>query len=330
MEKDVKSSYEELKKYTIVSADTGDVELIKKLKPQDATTNPTLILKSFEAYTDLFNEAVEYSTKKLNSQDSTNQKLLDLIYMKLCVNIGANILKHIEGVISTEVDARISHNKDESVERARTLISLYNELNVPKERVLIKLSATWEGIQAAEILEKEGIRTNLTLVFHMIQAVACAERGITLISPFVGRVNDSYTKKTGLTYSFESEPGVLLVRNIFNYFKKFDHKTIIMGASLRSTGSCYELAGCDKLTIPPNVLELMQSEKVSVEKKLIVEEAKKLSLEKIDTSDEKEFKKILSEDEIARDLLNNGIDAFIKDVIKVEELIAKKLAGLNQ
>jgi transaldolase len=330
MEKETKTSYEELKKYTIVSADTGDVELVKKLKPQDATTNPTLVLKSFDAYVDLFNDAVEYSIKKLNSQDSTNQNLLNLIYMKFCVNIGANILKHIEGVISTEVDARISYNKDESIERARTIIALYKELDIPKERVLIKLSATWEGIQAAEVLEKEGIRTNLTLVFHIIQAVACAERGITLISPFVGRVNDSYIKKTGLTYSFENEPGVILVKNIFNYFKKFDHKTIIMGASLRTTGSCYELSGCDKLTIPPNVLELMQSETTPVEKKLIVEEAKKLSLEKIDTSDENEFKSELSKDEIARDLLKNGIDAFIKDVEKVEELIVKKLVGLNQ
>lgn len=323
------SSYDQLRKNTIISADTGDVNLIKKLKPQDATTNPSLILKSVENYKEFLDDAILYATKKLNSYDANNAELVNLIFMKLCVNFGVAILDHIEGVVSTEVDARISFDKEESIKRARTLISLYEEQKISRNRVLIKLSSNWEGIQAAEILEKEGIKTNLTLVFSEIQAVACAVRGITLISPFVGRVNDAYSKKTGIEYPFKDEPGVILVKNIFNYFKKFNFKTVIMGASLRSVGSCYELNGCDKLTIPPPILEKMKDENKKIELKLSAEKAKQLEILKLNT-DEENFKKTLDNDEIASMLLKNGIDAFINDSIKLENIIKEKLSNLKK
>ena len=329
MEQDKEAnSLEQFNLYTVVSADTGDVNLIKTLKPKDATTNPTLILKSVDTYKEFLDEAVEYSTKKLNSIDPENKDLLDLIFMKTCVNFGKAILEHIEGVVSTEVDARVSFDKEGSLKRARTMISLYEEMGIPKERILVKLSSNWEGVEAAEILEKEGIKCNLTLVFSLVQAVACAERGITLISPFVGRVNDAFSKKTGQQYEFKDEPGVNLVKNIFNYYKKFGYKTIIMGASLRSTGSCYELAGCDKLTIPPNLIDAMRNEKVKVNKKLDLEEALKSEISKID-SNESAFKNALDSDEIASTLLKNGIDAFVSDSIKLENIIKEKLLALK-
>lgn len=325
-----KTGYEQLKQFTIISADTGDVNLIKSLKPQDATTNPSLILKSVDAYKHFLEEAIEYSTKKLNSTDPENKELTELIINKTCVNFGAAILELIEGVVSTEVDARLSYDIEGSIKTAKKIIELYQEKNIPKERILIKLSATWEGILAAEQLEKEGIRTNLTLVFSEIQAAACAERGITLISPFVGRVNDSYSKKTGIKYEYKDEPGVILIRNIFNYFKQNGFKTIIMGASLRTANSCYELAGCDKLTIPPNVIEAMKNDSSSlVEKKLCVEKAILSKVEKIETNLEA-FKKQLESDEIAFTLLKNGITAFEADSIKLENIIKESLIKLSK
>ena len=324
MESQELSSYEQFQKYTIVSVDTGDVNIIKNLKPLDATTNPTLILKSINDYKDFLTSAIEYSTKKLGTSDKENKDLIDLIISKICVNFGASILNHIDGVVSTEIDARLSYDKDASIKKAKEIIALYEEINIPRNRILVKLCATWEGILAAEELEKEGIHCNLTLIFNVVQAIACAQRGITLISPFVGRINDSYSKETGKKYLPEEEPGVLFVRDAYNYLKKYDHKIIIMGASLRTPESCYELSGCDKLTIPPSIVDQMKLDKREVHQKLSVDKAKQLEIAEIKT-DEDLFKKSLNADIHANNLLSKGIEAFIGDIIKLEQIIKENL-----
>lgn len=318
------NSYEEFIKHTIVSADTGDVNLVKKLKPLDSTTNPTLILKSVADYKEFLVDAIKYSTEKLNTTDKESKALLDLIISKICVNFGAAILEHIDGVVSTEVDARLSYDTEASILKAREIVQLYEEINIPKSRILIKLCATWEGIIAAEQLEKEGIHCNLTLIFNKVQAIACAQRGITLISPFVGRINDSYKKLTGIDYKSHEEPGVLFVKDVFNYLKNKDHGIIIMGASLRTPESCYELAGCDKLTIPPPIIEAMKADTTPVQKKLSVEEAKSLDIQFIDANKEN-FEESLKADTISSELLKNGINAFINDAIKLEAVIKEHL-----
>ena len=322
------SSFEQLKKYSIISVDTGDVKLVKELKQLDSTTNPTLILKSINDYPEFLEDAIAYSTKKLNCTDSSNKELLDLIIMKTCVNFGKAILENIDGVVSTEIDARSSFNVEENIKLAKKVIELYEEVGIKKERVLIKLSANWEGIIAAEQLEKEGIKCNLTLVFSLIQSAACAEKGITLISPFVGRVTDFVQKKTQITYKPSEEPGVLLVKDIHDYYRCFSYKTLVMAASLRNTSQGYELAGVDKLTIPPAILQSMKSDNTQIEKKLNDEDFKNKKILKLEINEDS-FKKQIESDEVSSTLLKKGIESFSNDIISLEKIIKEKLSKLN-
>src|SRR6478735_6978658 len=245
------SLLDSLKKYTTVVADTGDIEAIGKAKPQDATTNPSLLFKAAQQpqYKHLVEEALAYSKKQPGNQEAQKMAFMD----KLFVNFGCEILKLIPGRVSTEVDASFSFDRDGSIDKARNFIKLYEAAGIERERVLIKLGSTWEGIRAAEQLEKEGIHTNLTLLFSFAQAVACAEAKVTLISPFVGRIYDWYKKARGAEIPTDDDPGVHSVRRIYDYYKKYDYKTQVMGASFRRTEQIIELVGCDLLTISPDL-----------------------------------------------------------------------------
>ncbi|AMG29071.1 transaldolase [Grimontia hollisae] len=257
---------EQLRKLTTVVADTGDIDAITKYQPQDATTNPSLILKAAEIpkYAPLIEEAIAYAKAKSNDIE---QQLADASD-RLAVNIGKEILKVIPGRISTEVDARLSYDFEGSVAKARKLISMYNEAGISNDRILIKLASTWEGIRAAEVLEKEGINCNLTLLFSFAQARACAEAGVYLISPFVGRIMDWYKAKEGRDFEAAEDPGVLSVTKIYNYYKAHGYDTVVMGASFRNTGEILELAGCDRLTISPQLLQELSDADGEVVQKL--------------------------------------------------------------
>lgn len=305
-----------LKKLTKVVADTGKFEDLKKFKPDDATTNPSLILAaaSLPEYSHLVDEAVSKSSKL--------EEVMDLVF----VNFGLEILKIVPGRVSTEVDARLSFDVDGSVKKARHLIQLYEKQGVSKERVLIKLASTWEGIRAAEILEKEGIHCNMTLLFSLCQAIGCAMAQATLISPFVGRILDWYKKSTGKNYEPKEDPGVLSVIQIYNYYKKFGYRTEIMGASFRNKGEILELAGCDLLTISPTLLqELAQEPSEDLSLKLSLENAKKAPIEKIELTEES-FRWHLNEDQMATEKLSEGIRVFAADIVKLENLLKERMA----
>jgi len=305
-----------LKKYTTIVADTGDFASIQQYQPQDATTNPSLILKAAlqPEYAHLVDKAVA----------SAKEKTTDAIIDQLLVLFGLEILKIVPGRVSTEVDARLSFDTDGTVNKAREIIALYEASGTSRDRILIKIASTWEGIRAAEILEQEGIRCNLTLLFSLVQAVACAEANVQLISPFVGRIYDWYKKETGIDYVGADDPGVKSVTEIYNYYKKFGYKTEIMGASFRNTGQIIELAGCDLLTISPSLLEILQNTPGEVTEKLNEAKAKQLDIEKI-TLDEKSFRFMLNEDAMATEKTAQGIRAFSADIVKLENLIAEKL-----
>jgi transaldolase len=316
------SLLDSLKKYTTVVADTGDIEAIGKAKPQDATTNPSLLFKSAQQaqYKHLVDEALSYSKTQTGSKDEQTAAFMD----KLFVNFGVEILKLIPGRVSTEVDASFSFDKDGSIDKARNFIKLYEAAGVDRERVLIKLGSTWEGIKAAEQLEKEGIHTNLTLLFSFAQAVACAEAKVTLISPFVGRIYDWYKKSKGVAdIAREEDPGVASVVRIYNYYKKHGYPTQVMGASFRKTGQILALAGCDLLTIAPDLLEKLSSSHEEVKRKLSPETApqvKKIHL------DEKAFRWQHNEDAMASDKLAEGIRKFDADARKLEKVISSLAA----
>jgi len=320
------SVLEQLKNFTTIVADSGDFESIAQYKPQDATTNPSLILAAAQKpqYAHLITDAVNYAKEKGGSDDEKLQLAID----KLLVNFGTEILKIVPGRVSTEVDARLSYNKEATVNKALALIKLYAENGVDKDRVLIKIASTWEGIQAAHILEKEhDIHCNLTLLFGFGQAVACAEAGVTLISPFVGRILDWYKKNVGDVYTHETDPGVQSVTKIYNYYKKFGYKTIVMGASFRNTGEIEQLAGCDFLTISPSLLSELQKDEKSLERKLSPEKAESLDIQKVSFfSDEAAFRWELNEDAMANEKLAEGIRNFAKDGVKLENLLKEKLA----
>jgi len=263
------NSLEELKKFTTVVADTGDFQLIHKYKPQDSTTNPSLIYAASQLapYKHLVEEAISYG----KSKGKTHQEQVELSMDKLSVNFGAEILKIIPGRVSTEIDARLSFDTDANIKRARQIIGLYKEVGIDKERILIKIASTWEGIQAAKELEKEGIHCNLTLLFSLVQAASCAEANITLISPFAGRITDFYKKSLGKdSFSVTEDPGIISVKNIFNYYKQHGYKTVVMGASFRTKEQIIELAGCDFLTISPQLLEELASSNINVVKKNLI------------------------------------------------------------
>ncbi|CAG8489680.1 13484_t:CDS:2 [Ambispora leptoticha] len=317
------SVLDQIKQFTTIVSDTGDFESIAQYKPQDATTNPSLILAASQNshYAPLIDRAIEYAKNKGGNIDDQVELALD----KLLINFGSEILKIIPGRVSTEVDARLSFDKEATIAKARHLINLYKEIGIDSSRVLIKIASTWEGIQAAKQLETEGIHCNLTLLFSFPQAVACAESGVTLISPFVGRILDWYKKSTGKDYAAHEDPGVQSVKRIYNYYKNNGYKTIVMGASFRNTGEIEELAGVDFLTISPALLKQLQQDTKQVTRKLSPEIAKAQSEPKV-SYDEKTFRWELNEDAMATEKLAEGIRKFAEDAVKLKNQLKQRLS----
>jgi len=318
------SLLDSLKKYTTVVADTGDIEAIGKAKPQDATTNPSLLFKAAQQpqYKHLVEEALNYAAKQSGDQTAQTMAFMD----KLFVNFGCEILKLIPGRVSTEVDASFSFDIQGSIDKARTLIKLYEAAGVDRERILIKLGSTWEGIRAAEQLEKENIHTNLTLLFSFAQAVACAEAKVTLISPFVGRIYDWYKKAKGVAdIPREEDPGVSSVVRIYNHYKKHGYKTQVMGASFRKADQIIDLAGCDLLTISPELISELGSREGELEPKLTPKAAAASETELIHL-DEKSFRFMHNEDQMAVEKLSEGIRNFYADARKLEKYARKEVA----
>lgn len=312
---------DQLKAITTIVADTGDVEAIKSVKPVDATTNPSLLLKAstLPQYAHLIEASIAYAKAQGGSKDAQIENAAD----KLAVLIGIEISKVVPGRISTEVDARLSFNIDKMVAKGRKLIKFYEEAGVGKDRVLIKLASTWEGIKAGEILEKEGIQCNLTLLFGFGQARACAEAGVFLISPFVGRILDWYkAKNPGTEYTQETDPGVVSVRAIYAYYKEHGYKTVVMGASFRNTGELIALAGCDRLTVSPNLLQDLAATEGTLVQVLKDGGAKSTPPAKLT---EEEFRFALNEDAMATEKLAEGIRGFVVDQNKLEKALAEKL-----
>ncbi len=303
---------EQLKQYTTIVADTGDFQSMKAFAPRDATTNPSLILKAVQKdeYKPLLEKAV-HDNARLPTGD---------VIDRLLIAFGLEILKLIPGRVSTETDARLSFDTQGTTEKGRALIALYEAAGIPRERVLIKIASTWEGIQAAQVLEKEGIRCNMTLLFALPQAIACADANVQLISPFVGRIYDWYKKSTGQEFTGADDPGVQSVKRIFNYYRKFGYKTEVMGASFRNTSQIVELAGCDLLTISPELLQKLSESDAPVARKLSVEDAKASDLQKL-TLDEKAFRLMLNEDAMGTEKLAEGIRLFCADAVKLEKMV---------
>ncbi|WP_437969444.1 transaldolase [Sorangium sp. So ce260] len=317
---------ERLKAYTVVVADTGDINSIEKFRPQDATTNPSLITAAAQMaeYTDIVGGALAWAQKEAG-QGKEPGDAVSLAFDRLAVDFGLRILKIIPGRVSTEVDARLSYDTQATIEKGRRIVRLYEEAGVARERVLIKIASTWEGIRAAEVLEKEGIHCNLTLLFGLHQAIACAEAGVTLISPFVGRILDWYLKDTGrASYAPAEDPGVVSVTRIYNYYKKHGYKTEVMGASFRNLDEIKELAGCDLLTISPKLLAELASARGELPRKLDPDAARAMHIEKI-TMDEAAFRAMHSADRMATDKLSEGIDGFAKALAALEVLLRERL-----
>jgi transaldolase len=317
------SQLDQLKAFTTVVADTGDFESIKKYSPQDATTNPTLIYKAvqLDEYKPLLAKAIADNKSSALSGPALIKKIID----DLLILFGHEILKIVPGRVSTEVDARLSFDVDATVAKARYLISLYEKQGIARERVLIKIASTWEGAKAAEVVQKEGINCNLTLMFSLAQAIACADAGVRLISPFVGRIYDYYKSTTGKDYQGAEDPGVLSVNGIYNYYKKFGYETQVMGASFRNIGQITELAGCDLLTISPDLLAELQTSDAPLTRKLSANAAKSMDIERLQV-DEKLYRWLLNEDAMATDKLADGIRKFAADIVKLEGIIAAQLA----
>ena len=310
---------EQLKTYTKVVADTGDFNSISVYQPIDATTNPSLIYAASmdPKYSSLIDDAIQYARKISGDKTVQLSKAMD----KLAVNFGLKILEIVPGRVSTEVDARLSFDAEASIAKAHELIALYESNGISRERILIKVASTWEGINAAEQLEKEGIHCNLTLLFSFAQAVRCAEANVTLISPFVGRILDWYKKDRGVTeIPGADDPGVKSVTEIYHYYKKFGYNTIVMGASFRNIGEIIELVGCDALTISPSLLKELENTEAVLEKKLDAIKSKSLDIKQIHT-DEKSFRWLMNEDAMATEKLAEGIRNFTKDLIKLENKI---------
>ena len=317
-----KNHLSQLKQFTTVVADTGDFASMEEYKPQDATTNPSLILQA--AAKPEYRHLVDQAVSEQSGSALTGDTLLESIIDRILILFGLEILKIVPGRVSTEVDARLSFDTEATVIKARHLISLYEAEGIERDRILIKIAATWEGIRAAEQLEKDGIHCNLTLLFAFAQAVACAEAGVQLISPFVGRIYDWYKKDTGIDYQGPEDPGVLSVQKIYNYYKKFGYQTEVMGASFRNVGQITELAGCDLLTISPGLLEQLQNTPGELDRKLSSREAQASDLEQIHL-DEKAFRYMFNEDAMATEKTAEGIRNFAADIVKLEDLIKKIL-----
>ena len=317
-----KHALAQLKQLTKVVADTGDFESIREYEPEDATTNPSLILKAVkkDEYRALLDEAISDHKGSL----LTGEQLIDVIIDDLLIRFGQKILEIVPGRVSTEVDARLSFDVEASVRKAKELIDLYEKSGISRERVLIKIASTWEGVEAARQLQSEGIRCNMTLMFSLAQAIACADAGAQLISPFVGRIYDWYKKETGQDYTGSDDPGVQSVQQIYNYYKKFGYATEVMGASFRNTSQILELAGCDLLTISPDLLETLSEMDTPVVQKLNPGEALNEPLEKIDL-DEKLFRWMMNEDAMATEKLAQGIRVFGSDMKQLRTMVAEGL-----
>jgi len=313
---------EQLKKFTKVVADTADFESMKEFKPQDATTNPSLVYAATQKQQ--YEPLLDGVLKERKNSGLSGQAQIEDICDHLLVQFGCDILEIVPGRVSTETDARLSFDVNGSIKKARRLIELYEDRKIPRERVLIKIASTWEGLTAAEQLQKEGIRCNLTLLFSLVQAVRAAGAKAQLISPFVGRIYDWYKKENKRDYRGPEDPGVQSVTEIYTYYKKFDIPTEVMGASFRNTGQILELAGCDCLTISPELMEELSKSTDPVERKLSPEKAKAANVEKLEL-DEKRFRWLLNENAMATEKLSEGIRKFAADVVKLEKFVASKL-----
>jgi len=313
---------EQLKRFTKVVADTGDFTTLKEYAPQDATTNPSLIFKAAQmpGYKNLVEKAITDNRKSGLSGEAQLADIMD----HLLVLFGTEILKIVPGRVSTETDADMSFDTEALIKKAHRFIDLYKQSGIPRERILIKIASTWEGIRAAEVLQKEGINCNMTLLFSLAQAVACAEAKARLISPFVGRILDWYKKSTGKDYAAAEDPGVVSVKEIYAYYKKFGHDTEVMGASFRTKGEVLELAGCDLLTISPQLLGELKNSTDAVERKMSPEMAKENKIERLPL-DEKKFRWLLNENAMATEKLSEGIRIFNADANKLEQYIAERL-----
>jgi transaldolase len=313
---------EQLKKFTKVVADTADFESMKEFKPQDATTNPSLVYAATQKQQ--YGRLLDGVLKERKNSGLSGQAQIEDICDHLLVQFGCDILEIVPGRVSTETDARLSFDVDGSIKKARRLIELYEDRKIPRERVLIKVASTWEGLTAAEQLQKEGIHCNLTLLFSLVQAVRAAGANAQLISPFVGRIYDWYKKENKRDYTGPEDPGVQSVTEIYTYYKKFNIPTEVMGASFRNTGQILELAGCDCLTISPELMEELSKSTDPVERKLSPEKAKAANVEKLEL-DEKRFRWLLNENAMATEKLSEGIRKFAADVVKLEKFVASKL-----
>ena len=324
-----KTLLEQLRTMTTVVADTGDIDAIEKVKPQDATTNPSLITAAAQMpqYQPIV-DGVLLEAKKALGDNASDEAVAKEAFKHLAIAFGKKILAIVPGRVSTEVDARLSYDTEATIKQAHDIIKLYADQGISKERILIKIASTWEGIKAAEKLETEGIHCNLTLLFGVHQAIACAEAKVTLISPFVGRILDWYKKDTGKDYQGADDPGVQSVTKIYNYFKKFDYKTVVMGASFRNIGEIEELAGCDLLTISPTLLHELEAKQGELPRKLDASKAKSLEIEKI-TVDKATFDKMHAADRMAHDKLKEGIEGFSKALENLEQLLTKRVAELS-
>ncbi|MFM2295133.1 MAG: transaldolase [Verrucomicrobiota bacterium] len=309
---------DQLKQFTTVVADTGDFTSLKQFAPRDATTNPSLILKA--AQMPEYRALVEKAVTDNRKTNLTGRAQMDAILDDVLVAFGLEILKVVPGRVSTETDARLAFDTEALIAKGRQLIALYEKRGITRDRVLIKIATTWEGIRAAEVLEREGIRCNLTLLFSLAQAVACAEAKCQLISPFVGRILDWYKKSTGKDYAAAEDPGVVSVKEIYAYYKKFGHTTEVMGASFRNVGEIQELAGCDLLTISPNLLAELKNSEAPLARKLSPEIAKQTKLERLVVT-ENNFRWLMNENAMATEKLSEGIRAFAADTVKLEQMI---------
>jgi transaldolase len=320
---------DQLNSMTVTVADTGDINSIQKFRPRDATTNPSLITAAAQMpeYAELVDGALAWAQKQAGTSDA--QAIVRFAIDRLAIEFGLRILQIVPGRVSTEVDARLSYDTQATIEKGRYLIAQYEAAGTSRERVLIKIASTWEGIRAAEVLEKEGIHCNLTLLFGLHQAVACAEAGVRLISPFVGRILDWHKKASGRdSYPATEDPGVVSVTTIYNYYKKFGHKTEVMGASFRNLGEIIELAGCDLLTIAPNFLADLQSSTGELPRKLDPSRAASMTIERI-AMDETVFRKMHEEDRMAKEKLEEGIQGFSKALVALEKLMGERLQALD-
>ena len=324
-----KNLLEQLRAMTVVVADTGDIEAMEKFRPQDATTNPSLITAAAQLpqYQSIVDGVLLEARKELG-EGADDAKIANLAFRRLAIAFGKKILAIVPGRVSTEVDARLSFNTEATIAQAREIIAQYDAAGIGRERVLVKIASTWEGIRAAEVLEQEGIHCNLTLLFGLHQAIACAEAKVTLISPFVGRILDWYKKDTGKDYQGADDPGVHSVTTVYNYYKKFGYKTQVMGASFRNIGEICELAGCDLLTISPQLLAELEAATDELPRKLNPETAHGLSIEKI-AMDHAAFDRMHAADRMATDKLKEGIEGFSAALEKLETLLARRLAELE-